>query len=63
MKVQKLQINSIKVSNRVREDMGDMDTLRRSIEKYGLINPIMVDKNNRLIAGERRLKIMRDMGY
>ena len=40
-----------------------METLKSSIRKYGLLNPIIVDSEYRLIAGGRRLKAVQELGY
>lgn len=48
-------IASITIGNRRREDMGDIDALAASIQRYGLIHPIVIDATGRLIAGGRRL--------
>jgi hypothetical protein len=36
-------------------DMGDIEGLAESIKQYGLMQPIVVDDDNNLVAGERRL--------
>ena len=41
--------------DRVRDDLGDIEALAISIRDSGLINPIILDQNNSLIAGLRRL--------
>jgi len=33
-----------------------MDALKESLRMYGLLNPITLNDNNELIAGERRLQ-------
>lgn len=63
MKVEKIPIEQIQIKDRVREDLGDMEVLKNSIRKYGLLNPIMVDQHYRLIAGERRLRAARELGF
>ena len=41
---------------RQRRDLGDLETLKASIRRYGLISPIILERGTRrLIAGERRL--------
>jgi DNA modification methylase len=50
-----LPINEIKVENRQRLDLGDLTELIESIRIYGLIQPIVVSQEKRLIAGGRRL--------
>lgn len=56
-------IDAITVGERRREDLGDMDALARSIERYGLIQPVVIDGNGRLVAGGRRLAACRQLGW
>ena len=58
-----VKINDIKVGKRIRHDFGDISGLGMSIQKYGLINPICLDKNNNLVAGERRLRAAKGLGW
>lgn len=39
-----------------------VETVRKSIEEFGFINPIVVDKNMVIIAGHTRLKAAQEMG-
>lgn len=48
---------------RIRKDVGDLDTLQSSIAKVGLINPVLIDENNTLIAGFRRLTACQNLGW
>lgn len=48
-------ISMIKVENRAREDKGDIEELAAKIQQVGLIQPITINQNHQLIAGERRL--------
>ena len=52
----KLKLAEIKVDSRFRKKFVEIEALASSIEKYGLLHPIVVDENNKLIAGERRLR-------
>jgi ParB/RepB/Spo0J family partition protein len=45
--------------DRARKDLGDIDSLAASIEAVGLLQPIVVDKNYRLVAGQRRLEALK----
>ena len=56
-------IDDIVVKKRIRKDMGDMASLAGSMKKYGLISPIVLTKNNVLIAGGRRLEAARSLGW
>ena len=46
----------IKVGKRHRKEFGDLAALARDIDERGLLQPIVVDRSNHLIAGERRLR-------
>ena len=54
--------NEIIIKKRFRKTIGDIKSLKESIAKDGLINPILVTKNNILIAGERRLTAVKELG-
>lgn len=54
-------INTITVNNRFRKDMGNLQGLADSIKANGLLQPVVVDSRNELIAGERRLRACRDL--
>ena len=61
----KVAISEIVVDEavRIRKDVGDIEVLQSSIEKVGLINPVMIDENNHLIAGNRRLTACKKLGW
>lgn len=46
---------SIKVGKRHRTDLGDIEALADSIREVGLLHPVVVTPDRRLIAGSRRL--------
>jgi ParB/RepB/Spo0J family partition protein len=54
MKVQSIPLASIIVKDRAREDKGDIQSLADGIARLGQLQPITVDENLRLVAGERR---------
>ena len=58
-----LRIDDIAVGTRHRRDLGDVDELARSIREVGLLHPIVVRKDNTLIAGERRLAACKALGW
>ena len=39
-----------------------IDLLRRSIQRFGFVNPILIDKNRRIIAGHGRVKAAAEAG-
>ncbi len=59
----KIAINDIIIGKRVRKEIGDLSNLKSSLEKYGLINPIVITPQNDLISGFRRLCAARELGW
>lgn len=55
MQVKDIPLRDIKVKDRARIDMGDIEGLAASIEEKGLIQPITIDQRGNLLAGGRRL--------
>ena len=51
-----VNIEDITVKKRVRKDLGDLEPLKDSLRRYGLLNPITLNAKKELIAGERRLQ-------
>ncbi len=56
-------IDDISVKKRVREDLGDLSKLMESMRAYGLMNPIVINTRQELIAGERRLESAKRLGW
>jgi ParB/Sulfiredoxin domain len=56
-------VNKISVGKRYRNDLGDVKALAESIEDIGLLHPITVDEENRLLAGARRLAACKRLGW
>lgn len=57
-----IEINKIKVGERFRKDLGDLDSLANSIKEFGLMHPIVIDTDDKLIAGQRRLAAFEKLG-
>ncbi len=57
-----LPITGVKIGQRFRSDLGDIDTLAASIKELGLLQPIGVDQHHQLIFGERRLRAHQALG-
>ena len=53
----------VEEQSRIRKDAGDIAALENSIRRVGLLNPIVVDEKNRLVAGYRRLTACRNLGW
>lgn len=50
-------------AERQRRDLPNIDTLADSIRRLGLIHPIVIDRENNLVAGERRLSACVALGW
>lgn len=58
-----IKLEDIKIGKRFRQDMGDVNDLARSIQKVGLLHPIVVNEDNKLIAGQRRIEAFKALGF
>ena len=61
--MQMRQITAIEIGHRHRKNLGDLDSLAESLEKVGLLHPVVIDSKNRLIAGQRRLEAAKLLGW
>ena len=59
----RLPIDQIDVGERIRADLGDLTDLKNSIASVGLLHPVVVTKAGSLVAGERRLTAVRELGW
>ncbi len=57
-----MQIADIRVGNRMRKDMGDLDALSASIRDHGLLHPPVITPDGTLIAGHRRILACQRLG-
>ena len=57
------RISQIKIQSRIRESLGNLNNLRSSMERSGLMHPILIDQHYNLIAGMRRLTCAKDLGW
>jgi ParB family chromosome partitioning protein len=55
--------DSITFKKRIRRDLGDIVGLMGSLKKYGQLTPIIVNRDNELIAGFRRLQAAKQLGW
>ncbi|MDE6720096.1 MAG: ParB N-terminal domain-containing protein [Treponemataceae bacterium] len=58
-----VSIKDIKVKRRVRKDLGNLEDLKNSLRRYGLLNPITLNGKYELVAGERRLEAAKAIGW
>ena len=59
----KMKIREVIVGERIREELGDLRVLERSISRIGLLNPIIINQKKKLLAGERRLRACQNLGW
>ena len=60
--VKTLPLSEIKIAGRHRKDLGDIDKLARSIRESGLLHPVVVTPDHKLVGGERRIAAFRKLG-
>lgn len=58
-----IPIEKIVVKDRIRKDFGNIRELADDIKDNGLINPPVINKNYELLAGERRLRACKSLGW
>ena len=58
-----VDIDKVIVKDRIRKDFGDIQELADDIKENGIINPPVINKDYELIAGERRLRALKLLGY
>lgn len=61
-RIVEIAVDDVVEKKQLRESPGDLRTLESSIKKLGLLFPIVVDRNNVLISGSRRLAACRNIG-
>ncbi|MCO4793139.1 MAG: ParB N-terminal domain-containing protein [Bacteriovoracaceae bacterium] len=61
--MQKVALSEIIVTNPYLRTETDIDSLVKSIETVGLINPITINDKNELLAGGRRYQAMKELGW
>lgn len=57
-----ISVNEIHVGARTRKNMGGLDSLERSIQQVGVLQPIGITPAKKLIFGHRRLQACRNIG-
>lgn len=58
-----VDIDKVVVGDRIRKDFGDIEELADDIKENGLINPPVINKSYVLLAGERRLRACKLLGW
>ncbi|MGO2311923.1 ParB N-terminal domain-containing protein [Brachybacterium tyrofermentans] len=59
----KRSVSSIRVGNRHRQDLGDIDALAESIDQHGLLQTITIAPDGLLVCGRRRLEAIRRLHW
>lgn len=63
MKLITFQLSDIKRNSEYLRHGTDVETLKKSIESIGLINPLTINKDNELLAGSRRFQAITELGW
>ncbi len=68
MQFKTIKVNELKPSEyNPRKDLQPTDPeykkIKRSIEEFGYVEPIIINYDNTIIGGHQRLKILKDLGY
>jgi DNA modification methylase len=58
-----IAIMEIRIDNRMRKVFGDIPELAASLARFGLLNPVVLDGENNLIAGHRRIMAAKHLGW
>ena len=61
LRVQNIRIDSIRIGRRMRS-LGDVNALIASIRELGLLNPITVTRERRLVSGHHRIAAFKVLG-
>lgn len=59
----KVRVDEIHIGERIRKDIGDLESLKNSLSKHGLISPVVINLDGELIAGYRRLTAAKELGW
>lgn len=63
MELIQINIGDVIIKSRIREEMGDLEELSKSIQDYGLLIPIIINRQNVLVSGFRRIEACKMLGY
>jgi DNA modification methylase len=58
-----IKVTDIKIEGRMRKTFGNIEELAGSLSRFGLLNPVVIDGENNLIAGHRRILAARHLGW
>ncbi len=58
-----IEIKKVKITKRIRNDLGNIDGLMDSLARFGLFHPININSKNELVSGFRRLESAKRLGW
>lgn len=58
-----IEVSSIQIGERFRKDYGDVESLAENIKAEGLLQPLVIDEEHKLLAGGRRYQAIRLLGW
>ena len=58
-----MPIEKNSAGDRIRRDLGDIAALAESMAEMGLLHPVVINTNSRLIAGLRRIRAAQELGW
>lgn len=61
--IKEVEISRITVKKRLRKELGDLASLVNSLNTYGQLYPIIINKRYELISGQRRLEAAKHLGW
>lgn len=64
----KKNINDLKYANynprkKLKPEDKEYQKIKKSIEEFGYVDPIIINKDNTIIGGHQRLTVLKDLGY
>ena len=65
-KIKEIEIppDQIKIGNRRRKSLGNLDPLKNSIQRLGFsIHDVVINEDGFLVAGRRRLEVFKELGF
>lgn len=61
--MEQIELTKVKIVGRLREDLGDLEPLKKSMSLRGQYQPILLDEDNALLAGGRRCAAAGELGW
>ncbi len=56
-------VDSVVVKDRIRKELGNIDSLKKSMREIGQLSPLVLTRQNQLISGYRRLTAAKELGW